>query len=142
MDMTFRNSALKFLSPSVVFIIMLFSCTKQSLMVGNGVLKGKISIGPLCPVERIPPDPACLPTAETYKAWAVDVWSVDKKSRVASLNPKLDGTYQIELPSGYYSIDFDVARTGSIGSSNLPKIISVTNRDTTVFNVNIDTGIR
>jgi hypothetical protein len=111
-------------------------------MVGNGVLKGKISIGPLCPVERIPPDPACLPTAETYKAWAVDVWSVDKKSRVASLNPKLDGTYQIELPSGYYSIDFDVARTGSIGSSNLPKIISVTNRDTTVFNVNIDTGIR
>lgn len=140
--MTYRYSVAKFLIWSVVFIMMLFSCTEQSLMVGDGVLKGRISIGPLCPVERIPPDPACLPTMETYKAWAVDVWSVDKKTKVASLNPKLDGTYQVDLPSGYYSIDFDAARTGSIGSSNLPKIISVTNRDTTVFNINIDTGIR
>ena len=112
------------------------------MIVGSGVLKGKISIGPLCPVEQIPPDPACQPTMETYKAWAIAVWSVNKKSKLATLNPRLDGMYQIDLPSGDYTIDFDVARTNTIGSNNLPTVISIAKMDTTVFNVNIDTGIR
>jgi len=29
-------------------------------------LAGKVNIGPLCPVERNPPDPSCQPTEETY----------------------------------------------------------------------------
>ena len=33
----------------------------------TGILMGKISIGPLCPVETDPPQPGCLPTADTYK---------------------------------------------------------------------------
>ena len=140
--MAIRNSALKYLVLSAILIVILFSCTEQNAIVGSGVLKGKISIGPLCPVERIPPDPACLPTMETYKAWATAVWTANKKSKLATLNPKLDGTYQIVLPSGNYSIDFDVAHTNTIGSNNLPTIISIANMDTTIFNINIDTGIR
>jgi len=140
--MAIRNSALKYLVLSAILIVILFSCTEQNAIVGSGVLKGKISIGPLCPVERNPPDPACLPTMETYKAWAIAVWTANKKSKLATLNPKLDGTYQIVLPSGNYSIDFDVAHTNTIGSNNLPAIISIANMDTTIFNVNIDTGIR
>ncbi|MCX6239790.1 MAG: hypothetical protein NTY07_19970 [Bacteroidia bacterium] len=136
------NSALKYLAQSAILIAVLFSCTKQSMMVGSGVLKGKISIGPICPVERIPPDPACLPTAETYKAWATAVWTVNKKTKIATLNPKLDGTYQIGLPAGDYIIDFDAPRTFGVGGSNLPTAISIANTDTTKFNINIDTGIR
>jgi len=96
----------------------------------------------LCPVERIPPDPACLPTMETYKAWATAVWTVNKKTKLATLDPKLDGSYQIVLPAGDYSIDFDVAHTNTIGSNNLPTVITIANMDTTIFNINIDTGIR
>jgi hypothetical protein len=140
--MTIRNISLKYGMLSAIFIVILSSCIEQNMITGSGVLKGKISIGPLCPVERIPPDPACQPTMETYKAWAIAVWSVDKKSKLATLAPKLDGTYQIGLPSGDYSIDFDVARTNTIGSDNLPTTISIANMDTTIFNVNIDTGIR
>lgn len=140
--MAIRNYALKYLVLSAILIIILFSCTEQNAIVGSGVLKGKISIGPLCPVERIPPDPACLPTMDTYKAWAIAVWTANKKSKLATLDPKLDGTYQIVLPSGNYSIDFDVAHTNTIGSNNLPTIISIANMDTTIFNINIDTGIR
>src|ERR1035437_4816418 len=128
--MAIRNSALKYLVLSAILIVILFSCTEQNAIVSSGVLKGKISIGPLCPVERIPPDPACLPTMETYKAWATAVWTANKKSKLATLNPKLDGTYQIVLPSGNYSIDFDVAHTNTIGSNNLPTIISIANMDT------------
>lgn len=140
--MAIRNSALKYLVLSAILIVILFSCTEQNAIVGSGVLKGKISIGPLCPVERIPPDPACLPTMETYKAWAIAVWTLNKKTKLATLDPELDGTYQIGLPAGDYVIDFDVAHTNTIGSNNLPAIISIANMDTTIFNVNIDTGIR
>lgn len=106
------------------------------------MLKGKISIGPICPVETIPPDPNCLPTLETYKAWATDVWTLNKSSKLATINPLLDGTYQIGLPAGMYVIDFDVTQTNHVGSSNIPSIISIANGDTTSFNINIDTGIR
>lgn len=140
--MTIRNSALKYLVLSGILIMIFFSCNEKNLVVGGGVLKGKISIGPLCPVERIPPDPACLPTMETYKAWATAVWTENKKTKLATLDPKLDGTYQIVLPAGDYSIDFDVAHTNTIGSNNLPTVISIANKDTTIFNINIDTGIR
>jgi hypothetical protein len=140
--MNFRNSSIKYLVLSAILIIILFSCIEQNAIVGRGVLKGKISIGPICPVESIPTDPACLPTKETYKAWAIAVWTVNKKSKLATLDPKLDGTYQIVLSSGVYSIDFDVAHASTIGSSNLPTIISISNMDITIFNINIDTGIR
>ena len=37
--------------------------------ISGGYVVGKISIGPICPVETVPPRPECLPTAETFKAW-------------------------------------------------------------------------
>jgi len=137
-----RNSALKYLVLTAFLIAVIFSCSEQNLLTGSGVLKGKISIGPICPVERIPPDPACLPTMETYKAWATAVWTVNKISKVATLSPKLDGTYEIDLPAGNYVVDFEVSRTFGVGGSNLPKAISIANKDTTTLNINIDTGIR
>ena len=119
-----------------------FSCKEGNLMVGSGVLKGKISIGPLCPVESIPPDSACLPTMETYKSWATAVWTLNKKTKLMTLDPKLDGTYQKGLSAGEYVVDFEVVHPNGIGGSNLPAVISITNKDTTIFNINIDTGIR
>jgi len=48
-------------------------------------------------------------------------------SGLSTLDPKMDGTYQIVLTAGDYSIDFDVAHTNSIGSNNLPSVISIAN---------------
>ena len=140
--MTNGYSALKYLFLSAIFIAVVFACTEKNLVSGSGILKGKISIGPICPVQKDPPDPGCLPTAETYKAWATAVWTVNKKTKIATLNPSLDGNYQLGLPSGDYIIDFEVARTNGVGGSNLPATISISNINTTTFNVNIDTGIR
>ena len=140
--MKIKIFGLKYLVLSVLLLTIFFSCSDQKIMSGSGALKGKISIGPLCPVETVPPAPGCLPTAETYKAWAVAVWSSNRKAKLATLDPKLDGTYQIGLPTGYYIVDFDVVQNNRVGSSNLPVAISVTNGDTTNLNINIDTGIR
>ena len=48
----------------------------------GGLLKGKISIGPLCPVETFPPQPQCLPTLETFKAWQTAIWNKTKTMKL------------------------------------------------------------
>ena len=141
--MTNRNSIIKYLFLSVIVVVTLISsCTKQSMVTGNGVLKGKISIGPICPVETIPPRPECLPTRVTYNAYATAVWTSDKKNMLKTIVPNDDGTYQIDLPAGDYILDYVTPRTFGAGGSNLPSAFSIADKDTLTLNVSIDTGIR
>lgn len=125
---------------SITGLIFISGCEKKSYK-GTGFLEGKISIGPICPVETIPPDPNCLPTAETYKAYPVSVWTADGKRKIAQINPKLDGSYDLELTAGNYLVILE-KNQGGPGGSNLPVEISINSGDNTVLNINIDTGIR
>ena len=121
-------------------IVVISGCGSKKTLVA-GILEGTISIGPICPVETIPPDPACLPTAETYKAYPVSVFTSDGKTKVAQLMPSLDGAYTSELPPGDYLIILERAKN-NIGGSNLPVMVSIKAQDKTLLNINIDTGIR
>jgi|ERR1035437_1758609 hypothetical protein len=121
-------------------IAVISGCDSKKALVA-GILEGTISIGPICPVETIPPDPACLPTAETYKAYPVSVFTSDGKTKVAQLMPSLDGAYSSELPPGDYLIVLERAEN-HIGGSNLPVMVSINAQDKTLLNINIDTGIR
>ena len=71
----------------------------------GGVLKGKITICPLCPVETVPRSSGCFPTSETYKTWGTAVWKLNKSDKVITLNPTQNGNYLAILPSGKYIID-------------------------------------
>lgn len=108
----------------------------------KGFLEGKVTIGPLCPVQTVPPDPSCQPTEETYKYWQIAIWTSDKKTKVAQIEPNLDGTYKIELPVGNYIVDFEIQQPFGVGGSNLPATISINSGETTTLNIDIDTGIR
>ena len=130
----------------ILIIGMLFvsGCIQQQNTITSekGFLEGKIVIGPLCPVERNPPDPACLATEETYKAWPVAVWTTDKRSKVAQIETDPEGSYRIELSAGDYVIDLEKQKRFGIGGNNLPATIKIRSGETTTFNINIDTGIR
>ncbi len=106
----------------------------------TGILEGRITIGPLCPVERIPPDPACRPTAETYKAYPVGVWTPDGKTEVTLLNPALDGSYRVALSPGEYIVRAD-QQPSRLGGG-LPEEVTIAMGATTTLDVDIDTGIR
>jgi hypothetical protein len=130
-------------SAGTIFLLGIFlisACDKTNHQ-ETGYLEGVISIGPICPVERIPPDPGCLPTAETYKAYPVGVFTTDGNRKVGQLNPSLDGTFSVEVPAGNYLVVLEKAQN-NIGGSNLPVVISIISRDTTLLRINIDTGIR
>lgn len=128
---------------SIAFLAVLFfisGCDKQ-MAHESGVLEGVISIGPICPVEKIPPDPDCLPTTETYKAYPVSVWTSNGKRKIAQINPALDGSFKTELAPGNYTVLLE-REQNIIGGSNLPVGVSIISEETTLLNINIDTGIR
>jgi hypothetical protein len=121
-------------------IILLSACDKGKGL-NPGWLSGTISIGPICPVEKIPPDPACLPTAETYKAYPVSVFTSDGKRKITQLEPALDGTFTSELAPGNYQVILETANK-YVGGSNLPAEVSIVSQEKTMLIINIDTGIR
>ena len=129
----------KFL-PILAGLILFTSCEKKVILV-NGYLKGKISIGPICPVETNPPDTACMPTAETYKAYPVGIWTSDGNKKITEISPALNGYYVTSIAAGNYLVQLDNNKSIAIGS-NLPAKIVINSLDSTLLNINIDTGIR
>ncbi len=101
----------------------------------NAVVSGTVMLSPICPVERIPPDPKCMP-----KPYATEVKVLDDKGGTLKTTQSLsDGSFTIILPYGNYTFQ-------AIGGNPLPRcspiILSV--QTPTINNVNIscDTGIR
>ncbi len=123
-----------------ILIILIGGCIQQQNRVSEkGFLEGKVTIGPLCPVERYPPDPSCQPTEETYKAWPIAVYTPDKKTKVAQIEPLENGTYKVELPVGEYIVDLEKQH---MFGKNLPATIAIKKGEITTLNIDIDTGIR
>lgn len=130
------------LAITLIGLFFISGCEKHELLSGEpGVLKGVISIGPLCPVETDPPDPGCLPTAETYKSYPVVVLTSDGKNKVAQLSPELDGSFCTELAAGSYLVVLE-NNQNRISRSNLPLMVSIKSDNDTLLNIDIDTGIR
>jgi len=106
---------------------------------GVGYLKGKVDIGPLCPVERAYSNDSCLPTPEIYREWPIAVYSADNNVMIAEIVPDASGTYSIELPAGKYIVDLE--KPHRFGK-NLPAEITIRENETTLLDIHIDTGIR
>jgi hypothetical protein len=53
----------------------------------------------------------------------------------------LDGIYNLELDPGNYLVILETGQS-KIGSSNLPAEVEITSQNKTIFDIDIDTGIR
>ena len=110
--------------------------------VATGTLRGKISIGPLCPVETVPPRPECLPTEETYKQWQTTVWNRSKTIKICNINPDIDGNFEVTLSPGKYIVDFETPRSNGPIMTNMPLDVTIATNETISISIDIDTGIR
>lgn len=125
----------------VLLVVFAFTGCHKEIDQEGGFLEGVINIGPICPVESEPNDPACRPTADTYKAYPVGVWTTDLKTRIARINPSLDGSFTIEMVPGNYIVILETGEN-SIAKSNLPFGVTILPASKTIIDINIDTGIR
>ena len=100
----------------------------------TGTLTGQVTLSPTCPVERVPPDPACAP--RPYPA-LVDVSGAN--NFILEVHANTDGVFLMKLPLGLYQISI---RQGSLYPRCDSKNVSITVNSTTTANISCDSGIR
>jgi len=103
-----------------------------------GVIKGKVIIGPICPVERA--GFPCSVPSEVYTSREIILYDSNKTTIIKRMNFESDGTYFLKVPSGTYVID--ILKQGIDNSKDLPKTITIKSGQTVEFDFLIDTGIR
>ena len=105
----------------------------------DGVLEGKVTVGPLVPVERAGA-PTPTPPPEVFNSRALEVFKGDGKTLVKRVPFQADGTYRVELPPGTYVVDIE--HTGIDHAAGLPVRVVIHSNEVTRIDVDIDTGIR
>lgn len=117
--------------------VELLSETGDPLPDATGV-RGTVSAGPTCPVERDPPDPGCAPR---LVAGAVLVVTDAAGAEVARATSAEDGTFSIELDPGSYRLTAPPFE-GLMGTPEPMDFAVEAGGPMTELQVSYDTGIR
>ncbi len=126
------------LMPAIIVVLLGVIAFVRPAPIVPGVLSGHVTIGPICPVERI--GHPCLPSPEAYAAREIVVYRTDGKTIVASTHPSATGAYQFSLRPGRYVIG--LAKSGIDHSKDLPREITIESGKILTLDIDIDTGIR
>ena len=103
-----------------------------------GILQGKVTIGPICPVES--KDHPCEPPPSLFTSHKLVILN-EKGEQVVQVAISGTGDYKTELNAGTYSVDFTPRDIGLPGAFH-PLDVEVTAGQTTTLDIHIDTGIR
>lgn len=104
---------------------------------GRTGIGGSAAAGPVCPVERVPPDPAC---AARPVAGATVIIRDVSGSEVARTVTGADGSFFVELQAGDYVVEPQSAE-GLLGTAAAQNV-TVVNGSATSVQLDYDTGIR
>jgi len=104
-----------------------------------GILSGTVLVAPFT-TDFQPKPGAPTPPPEVFTSRALAIYTPDGKTLVKKVNFSGDGTYQVELPAGAYTVDLD--NKGVSTAEGLPKQVVIRAGEVTRMNVRIDTGMR
>jgi hypothetical protein len=116
-------------------VIILGACAGASQQ--SGVLEGKVSIGPITPVQQITPVPT---QPGVYAARKVLIYDRYHSQLIETVSLDDNGNYHVGLAAGTYVVDINHA--GIDRSLEVPKTVKIEANSTVVLNISIDTGIR
>jgi hypothetical protein len=103
----------------------------------TGTLTGKVSIGPLCPVE-----PCTVPHERLVAAYAARPITISTPDGIVITTVTADpeSGYTVALKPGTYVVT--IQKQGIGGSSDLPATVTIRSGETVRLDISIDTGIR
>lgn len=99
-------------------------------------VRGTVLLGPICPVERIPPDPAC---AEKPYATTITVRHTGSSATFATGKSDATGAFEFSLPPGSYTL---TASGGTMLPRCNPIDVTVAASEYITADISCDTGIR
>ncbi len=114
------------------------STSDTSKTISQGTLWGKVSIGPICPVEVL--DNPCEVPSEVYTSRSFLVYVKGDQKVLMEVPFRADGTFEASLPAGTYTLA--LKPNGIDSSHDLPKDIIIKLGEKTLISFSIDTGIR
>ena len=103
-----------------------------------GIISGTVTTSPTCPVERIPPDPGCVPRPYTT---SINIREEGKQTILKTIQSNNLGVFQTNLPAGSYELDA-ITANGSILPRCNKITVQVKSSQTTTADISCDTGIR
>ena len=140
----------KLLHIVIASAILIGGCIQNNITLAEyGILQGKVTIGPLCPVEpcKLPPEQV----AQIYEARKVIIYEQSTKVKIAEFNLNQNGEYSLSLKPGSYIVDItdaegnelslDLSKRPRIGNI-IPKEVELKTGDKVILDFDIDTGIR
>jgi hypothetical protein len=103
----------------------------------TGTLTGKVSIGPLCPVE-----PCTVPHDRLVAAYAARPITISTPDGtvVTTVTADPESGYMIALKPGMYVVA--IPKQGIGGSPGLPATVTIRSGETVRLDITVDTGIR
>ncbi len=109
---------------------------------GNGVLKGHVDVGPLCPgpVSYDLLENRCFNTAD-YSQTQIIVATVGSKNVIQSANVDNSGDYSLSLAPGDYTVSYK-SNYGINPTTSTGKQVTIKSGQLSTVNFTIDTGIR
>ena len=119
----------------LLIVLFLFSCSAPG---EPGILQGKVSIGPLRPVER--PGEVVEVPCEVYETRKIMVYDASGNKLIEQVDIDCNGRYVVDLPPGTYTVDIN--RIGIDSSAEVPRQVEIASGITFRLDIDIDTGIR
>lgn len=125
----------------VIIIAIVFVTFDGGLPAGTanttGTLNGKVSIGPLCPVE-----PCTIPHDRLVAAYAARPITISTPDGivVTTVTADPESGYTVALKQRTYIVT--LPKQGIGGSPDLPATVTIRSGETVVLDISIDTGIR
>jgi len=131
--------------------ILSFACenSTNNTTLKTGILEGKVTIGPLCPVEPCNLTPEQI--AAIYEARKIIIYEKSSLSKIAEIQLNADGEYSVALDPGQYIVDvsdangtvlpLDLSQRPQFGNA-IPQEAELFSDQTTISDFDIDTGIR
>lgn len=101
------------------------------------VVEGRVTAGPTCPVERVPPDPSCAPRAVVGAVIVVR----SATAEVGRVTTTASGAWSITLAPGTYSVAAQ-PMTGLMGTPATATVTLTGGEAPVKLDLSYDTGIR
>src|SRR5579864_9044867 len=121
----------------LLHIIAVLSCLlwAGAVWAASSTLDGRVTRGPLSPVERIG-----VPNAAPVPGARLEITAPDGR-KVASAESNSAGKYSVQLAPGTYLVTV-ISPAGAFNRPNPPATVAIKAGEVTHFDIRLDTGIR